>query len=612
MTSRRRRAGAEVCRPRHRGTSTDGLPSGVRGLPMLSPTVLASTIIDASPVDYLIVFLYFAVVLGIGLLARRQISDSLDFFLSGRSLPAWVTGLAFISANLGAVEIMGMSANGAQFGIPTVHYFWVGAIPAMLFLGVVMMPFYYGSKVRSVPEFMRRRFGTGAHLVNAISFAVAQLLIAGINLYLLGSIIHALLGWALWIALIVAAAIVLSYITLGGLSAAIYNEVLQFFVIVCSLAPLTLLGLHRVGGWGGLTDKITAAAEQHSSIAPADQQLNSWPGNALTGFDSDFWSVVGIVFGLGFVLSFGYWTTNFVEVQRALASDSISSARKTPVIGAFPKMFIPFITIIPGMIAAVLVKEIADTKAGQTVPGGAGGDVKFNDALLFLMRDVLPNGLLGLAITGLLAAFMAGMAANVSAFNTVLSYDLWQTYIVKERADAYYLRVGRIATVAAVVVAIFTAALASNFSNIMNYLQTLFGFFNAPIFATFILGLYWKRMTATAGWVGLSAGTLAAVVVAWLSEDAFGSWSTGTIPLGGQGAAFVAASTAFVVDVALSVVISLVTEVKPSQELKGFVWSETPKEDLVDPNEAKYPWYRRTLPLAGIALVMVIALNVAF
>src|SRR3954463_1819765 len=316
MTSRRRRAGAEVCRPRHRGTSTDGLPSGVKGVPMLSPTVLASTIIDASPVDYLIVFLYFAVVLGIGLLARRQISDSLDFFLSGRSLPAWVTGLAFISANLGAVEIMGMSANGAQFGVPAVHYFWIGAIPAMLFLGVVMMPFYYGSKVRSVPEFMRRRFGTGAHLVNAISFAVAQLLIAGINLFLLGSIVHALLGWPLWVALIVAAALGLSHITRGGLSAAIYNEVRQFFVIVASLLPLTLLGLHRVGGWSGLTDKITAAADAGHG-APADQQLNSWPGQALTGFDSGLLSVIGIVFGLGFVLSFGYWTTNFVEVQRA-------------------------------------------------------------------------------------------------------------------------------------------------------------------------------------------------------------------------------------------------------------------------------------------------------
>ena len=344
--------------------------------PALAPavTAMADTIIDANAVDYLIVFIYFAVVLSIGLLARRQISDSVDFFLSGRSLPAWVTGLAFISANLGAVEIMGMSANGAQFGMPTVHYFWVGAIPAMLFLGVVMMPFYYGSKVRSVPEFMRRRFGTGAHLVNAISFAVAQLLIAGINLYLLGSIIQALLGWPLWVALIVSAAIVLFYITLGGLSAAIYNEVLQFFVIVASLAPLTLIGLHRVGGWDGLTDKITAAAADDKSggISAADQ-LNSWPGNALSGFTSDFWSVVGIVFGLGFVLSFGYWTTNFVEVQRAMASDSISSARKTPIIGAFPKMFVPFITIIPGMIAAVLVAEIAKTKAGETVLGRGVG-----------------------------------------------------------------------------------------------------------------------------------------------------------------------------------------------------------------------------------------------
>src|SRR6478609_2339452 len=395
---------------------------------MSSPTVLASTIIDAHFVDYLIILMYFAVVLGIGVLARRQVSDSLDFFLSGRSLPAWVTGLAFISANLGAVEIMGMSANGAQFGLPAVHYFWVGAIPAMLFLGVVMMPFYYGSKVRSVPEFMRRRFGTGAHLVNAISFAVAQLLIAGINLYLLGSIIQALLGWPLWVALVVSAAIVLFYITLGGLSAAIYNEVLQFFVIVASLAPLTLIGLHRVGGWNGLTDGITQAADDGKSggVSAADQ-LNAWPGNALTGFTSDFWSVVGIVFGLGFVLSFGYWTTNFVEVQRALASDSISSARKTPIIGAFPKMFVPFITILPGMIGAVLIHQVAQVKAGEAVPGGASGEgVTYNDTLLYLMREVLPNGLLGIAITGLLAAFMAGMAANVSAFNTVWGYAVCQ------------------------------------------------------------------------------------------------------------------------------------------------------------------------------------------
>jgi SSS family solute:Na+ symporter len=452
----------------------------------------SDTIIDAKFVDYLVVAIYFGFVLGIGLMARRRVSSSVDFFLSGRALPAWVTGLAFVSANLGAVEIMGMSANGAEFGLPAVHYFWIGAIPAMLFLGVVMMPFYYGSKVRSVPEFMLRRFGSPAHLVNAVSFAVAQLLIAGINLYLLASIIEALLGWQLWVSLIVAAIVVLAYITLGGLSAAIYNEVLQFFVIVAALLPLTLIGLHQVGGWNGLKDKITAASPDARG---ADLQLNSWPGSNLTGFDSDLLSVIGIVFGLGFVLSFGYWTTNFVEVQRAMASESISAARKTPIIGAYPKILVPFITILPGMIAAVAVVEIQKVKGGGSVTDSAGNPVEFNDSLLYLMRDVLPNGLLGIAIAGLMAAFMAGMAANISAFNTVFSYDLWQSYAVKDREDGYYLKIGRLATVGATVIAIFTAGLASNFSNIMDYLQTLFGFFNAPLFATFILGMFWKRMT---------------------------------------------------------------------------------------------------------------------
>lgn len=575
-------------------------------------TVMAETLIDAHLVDYAILALYFCFVLGIGVLARRHVSNSVDFFLSGRSLPAWVTGLAFISANLGAVEIMGMSASGAEFGLPTVHYFWVGAIPAMLFLGVVMMPFYYGSKVRSVPEFMLRRFGPGAHLVNSLSFALAQLLIAGVNLYLLGTIVRALLGWPLPVALVVAAVIVLSYITLGGLSAAIYNEVLQFFVIVAALLPLTLLGLHRVGGWNGLTDKITAAADAGAG-PPAEQQLNSWPGQALSGFDSPLLSVIGIVFGLGFVLSFGYWTTNFVEVQRAMATNSISAARRTPIIGAFPKMFIPFITIIPGMIAAVLVTEIADLKSGGKPQGVAtGADVTYNDSLLYLMRDVLPNGLLGLAITGLLAAFMAGMAANISAFNTVFSYDLWQGYAVKDHEDEYYLRIGRIATVAATGIAIGTATFAASFSNIMSYLQTLFGFFNAPLFATFILGMFWKRMTAAAGWMGLVAGTLSAVVVAFLSEDAFGSLSVGVVPISGQGAAFLAASTAFIVDIALSIVVSLVTKPKPVEQLVGLVYSETPREMRTDPHEASAPWYQRTVPLAGLALVMVIALNLAF
>jgi solute:Na+ symporter, SSS family len=547
--------------------------------------------LDANLVDYSLVAVYFAVVLLIGVAARRRVSDSLDFFLSGRSLPAWVTGLAFISANLGAVEIVGMSANGAQYGMATMHYFWIGAVPAMLFLGVVMMPFYYGSKVRSVPEFMRRRFGTGAHLVNAISFATAQVLIAGINLYLLATIVNALLGWPLWISLIVAAAVVLSYITLGGLSAAIYNEVLQFFVIVAALLPLTLIGLHRVGGVGGLVDKITDAGNE--------EMLSSWPATELTGFESPFWSAFGIIFGLGFVLSFGYWTTNFVEVQRAMATHSMSAARSTPIIGSFPKMFVPFIVVIPGMIATVLVPEVIEAKAS------ADAEFDYNNSILYVIRDVLPNGLLGVALAGLLAAFMAGMAANISAFNTVFSYDLWQQYVRKDRSDHYYLNVGRWATVGATVAAIGTAIIASGYTNLMDYLQTLFGFFNAPLFATFILGMFWKRMTPTAGWVGLVSGTAAALTVDRLV-------AAGVLDLPGQGGAFVAAGAAFVVDILVSVGVSMVTAPKPVAELAGLVYSETPREQRTDPEAHRLPWYRSPTKMAGISLVMVTVLNIIF
>ncbi len=555
--------------------------------------------LDAHWVDYLLVAIYFGFVLGIGVMARRSVSSSIDFFLSGRSLPAWVTGLAFISANLGAVEIMGMSANGAQFGVPTVHYYWIGAVPAMLFLGVVMMPFYYGSKVRSVPEFMRRRFGAGAHLVNAISFAVAQLLIAGINLFLLAKIVNILLGWNIYVSLVVAAAIVLSYITLGGLSAAIYNEVLQFFVIVAALLPLTLVGLKKVGGYDGLKEKITSAGD-------GAVQLNSWPGTNLTAIDNSTLSVIGIVFGLGFVLSFGYWTTNFVEVQRAMASSSISAAQRSPIIGAFPKMFVPFIVILPGMIAAVAVSEVAKAKSS--------GDPNFdyNNALLYLIRDLMPNGMLGIVIAGLLASFMAGMAANVSAFNTVFSYDLWETYVVRGRDDDYYLRVGRIATVAATLVAIGTALFARNYENIMNYLQTLFGFFNAPLFATFILGMFWKRMSAAAGWTGLVSGTAAAIVVAVLSDGALGPLSVGVLPLSGQGASFVAAGAAFVVDLLVSWAVTLGTSPKPEGELRGLVYSLTPRSDFHDENEAALAWYQHPTRLASIGLVLVVILNILF
>jgi SSS family solute:Na+ symporter len=549
--------------------------------------------LDADFVDYLILALYFAVVLSIGLLARRQVSSSLDFFLSGRSLPAWVTGLAFISANLGAIEIIGMSANGAEYGMPTMHYFWVGAVPAMLFLAVVMMPFYYGSKVRSVPEFMLRRFGPAAHLVNAISFATAQILIAGINLFLLGTVVNALLGWSLWVSLLAAAAIVLTYTTLGGLSAAIYNEVLQFFVIVAALLPLSLAGLYRVGGWDGLKEKV-------ADSPGGSEQMSTWPGAALSGFDNSFLSVLGIVLGLGFVLSFGYWTTNFVEVQRAMASRSMSAARRTPIIGAFPKMFVPFIVVIPGMVAAVQVKEVIKFKADGS------GDITYNDAILLLMRDLLPNGMLGLAITGLMASFMAGMAANISAFNTVFSYDIWQTYVVKDRSDQYYLEVGRVITAVATLAAIGTAVVASGYSNLMDYLQQLFSFFNAPLFATFILGMFWKRMTPTAGWVGLVTGTASAIFIFVLSEN-------GVIDMPGQGASFLAAGVAFAADVAVSIVVSMSTQPKPERELRGLVYSLTPKEDRTEHRTGdETAWYRSTPLLAGIALAMVVTLNAIF
>ncbi|OZE96468.1 Na+/galactose cotransporter [Rhodococcus sp. 15-1189-1-1a] len=554
---------------------------------------------NTNALDYVLIAVYFVFVLGIGYVARRQLSTSLDFFLSGRRLPAWVTGIAFVSANLGAVEIMGMSANGAQLGLATMHYYWIGAIPAMLFLGIVMMPFYYGSKVRSVPEFMRKRFDTKAHLVNAISFAVAQILIAGVNLFLLATVVKVLLGWSLWVSLIVAAAIVLTYTVLGGLSAAIYNEVLQFFVILAALVPLTVIGLIKIGGWSGLKDKVVPTVTDGTVTASTGEQLSSWPGQALSGFDSPILSVIGIVFGLGFVLSFGYWTTNFVEVQRAMASSSMSAARRAPIIGAIPKMLVPFVVVVPGMIAAAAIGDMINLKENGT------GDITYNDAMLLMMRDILPNGLLGVAVAGLMAAFMAGMAANISAFNTVFSYDLWQQYIVKNREDGYYITVGRVATVAATILAIFTALIASGYSNLMDYLQTLFGFFNAPLFATFILGMFWKKMTPAAGWIGLVSGTSAAVLVFILSE-------VGVINLPGQGMPFVAASAAFVVDIVVSIGVSMVTQPKPAKELVGFVYSETPRDMFTDPEDATNPWYKRPVPLAGFALGLVVVLNIVF
>jgi SSS family solute:Na+ symporter len=549
--------------------------------------------LDATVLDYLLVAFYFVLVLGIGYAARRSVSSSLDFLLSGRSMPAWVTGLAFISANLGALELIGMVANGAQYGIPTVHYYWIGAIPAMVFLALVMMPFYYGSKARSVPEFLFKRFNRTTQRVQAVIFALSSVLIAGVNLFSLGLLLEALLGWSLAVAIPVAALIVLAYITLGGLSAAIYSEVLQFFVILALLIPLTISGLNRVGGWTGLKDAVTKGPG-------GAEQLSAWPGTSLTEIANPALSVIGIVFGLGFVLSFGYWTTNFAEVQRALSAKSMSAAKRTPLIGAYPKALIPLVIVIPGMVAAVLVPQL------QTLKSGGSTDVTYNNTLSLLMKEVLPNGILGVAIAGLLAAFMAGMAANISSFNTVFTYDIWQDWVKPGKPDRYYLQVGRWITVIGCVLAIATAFIASGSGNIMDYLQSLFSFFNAPLFAIFILGLFWRRMTGPSAWIGLLSGTVAAVVVNVLV-------TTGVLPLSSQAGSFVGASAAFIVGVLVAVGVSMVSTPRPAAELGGLVWSLTTKEERLHSAEGEDGgWYRRPVVLGVGVLALTTILYILF
>src|SRR5689334_626786 len=407
-------------------------------MPVLAASALS---LDVSALDYAILGIYFLVVLGIGAVARLSIKTDVDFFLSGRRLPAWITGLAFVAANLGALEVLGMAANGAQYGVATVHFYWIGAVPAMVFLGIVMMPFYYGAKVRSVPEYLRMRFNNPTHALNALTFAVATVLIAGVNLFALALIINLMLGWSISVAILVAAAIVLVYITLGGLTSAIYNEVLQFFIIVAALLPLTLVALHDMGGWGGLQDKVKGSALKEGG-------LHAWQGLGIGSVTNPIdanW--IAIVFGLGFVLSFGYWTTNFAEVQRALSAKNLSAAQRTPLIGAYPKIFIPALTVIPGLVALVTVHGL----------GGKDPNLQYNNAIPLLIGHYFPEGMLGLAVTGLLAAFMAGVAANVTSFNTVVTYDLWQDYVRPNRDSQYYVRVGRLATVGGLIIAIGTA-----------------------------------------------------------------------------------------------------------------------------------------------------------
>ena len=607
-------------------------------------------------IDYAIMLLYFAFVLGIGAMLRGYVHTSEDFFLSGRSIPAWVTGLAFISANLGAQEVIGMGASGAKYGIATSHFYWIGAIPAMVFVGLFMMPFYYGSRARSVPEYLKLRFDEKTRGLNAVSFAVMTVFSSGISLYAMGKLLNLLLGWSFDASILVAGGIVLGYIFLGGLTSAIYNEVLQFFLIVFGFAPLVFLGLRDVGGWAGLSARLAGVATGNGYAPGAYTRSWAFMGHASANPVGVEW--FGLVMGLGFVLSFGYWCTDFLVVQRAMAANSMTAARRTPLIAALPKMMFPFLVIIPGMLAMAvsstssvrqtrvapaaqvapavatapgvtptpsepgaseprpgIVPPKLDTRTGQPLRDARGRVVLDYDlATPMMLVHFFPAGLLGLGLTALLASFMSGMAGNVTAFNTVWTYDLYQSYVRPGAADSHYLAMGRFATVFGVAVSIAAAYVAASFNNIMDFLQLVFAFVNAPLFATFALGMFWPRATGHGAFAGLVSGILAAaahhglslpagahvgvkggylgVVTTYPSELAQTFWT-----------AIVAWVTCFVV----TILVSLVTRARAPDELRGLVYGLTPK-----PSDDVKRWYERPGPLAVIVLTLTVGLNLIF
>ena len=561
-------------------------------------------------IDWAIMATYFVFVLGIGFALRRYMKTTTDFFQSGRSIPAWVAGLAFISANLGAQEVMGMAASGAKYGIMTSHFYWIGAIPAMVFLAVFMMPFYYGSRARSVPEYLKLRFDEKTRGLNAITFALMTVLSSGISMYAMGLLLNLLLGWSFDVSLWLCALIVLLYITMGGLTSAIYNEVLQFFMIVFGFLPLVLLGLQDVGGWTGLKAGLEHVAVGNGFAAGAWSQSWAHLGSPADNPMGVEW--FGMAMGLGFVLSFGYWCTDFLTIQRAMASESMSAARRAPLIAAFPKMIFPFLVILPGMIAIALHQR--GVAGGFQLPTKADGTLNFDMTVPLMLSYYFPSGMLGVGITALIASFMSGMAGNVTAFNTVFTYDIYQAYLKKGAPDAHYLRVGRLATVAGIAASVAAAYLATRFNNIMDMLQLVFAFVNAPLFATFLLGMFWKRTTGHAAFVGLIAGTVGAALHHGLtlargsSVGIKGGWLTLVHHYPSEMAqnfwtAIWAWSTCFVV----TILVSLITQPRAESELKGLVYSLT--ERLRSDAE---PWWRRPAVLACVVLGLALLLNIVF
>jgi SSS family solute:Na+ symporter len=543
-------------------------------------------------VDYLILAVYFAFVLGIGWQLRKKVATSGDFLLSGRSVPVWITSLAFLAANLGAQELIGMSASGAKYGIMTSHFYWIGAIPAMLFVGVFMMPFYYGSKARSVPEYLKLRFDEKTRTFNAATFAAMTIFSSGISMYALGLLLQLVLGWSFTASVLASAAIVLAYTFLGGLRSAIYNEVLQFLLIVIGFAPLAALAVARAGGWEGMASRLPP------------EMVHSWRYMGDAAQNPMGVEVFGLAMGLGFVLSFGYWCTDFLVVQRAMAADSMSAARRTPLLAAIPKMLIPFVVIVPGIAAVAL----ANMGVGYELPMKNGGP-DYDQVLTTLMAQFYPSGMLGVGITALMASFMSGMAGNVTAFNTVFTYDIYQSHIRPNAPDRHYLMVGRLTTVWGVGLSIATAYLAQQYNNIMDLLQLVFGFVNAPLFATFVLGMFWKRSTGHGAFTGLVAGTSAAALTHGLTlAEGKGAWLANlhefpTTMAQNFWIAIFAWTTCFLVTIA----VSLATRPRPERELEGLVYGLTKM-----PKDHGVRWYGRPGPLAVAVGVILVVLNVIF
>jgi SSS family solute:Na+ symporter len=567
--------------------------------------------IQLGGIDYVILVVYFLFVIGIGWALKRYTKTSEDFFLSGRSIPAWIAGLAFLSANLGAQEMIGMAASGAKYGIATSHFYWVGAIPAMVFVGIFMMPFYYGSKARSVPEYLKLRFDEKTRAFNAISFATMTVFSSGISMYALAKLLELLLGWDFNVSLWVSGGIVLAYIYLGGLTSAIYNEVLQFFLIVLGFAPLVYLGLSNVGGWDGLVAKLQPVATAKGFEANA--WTSSWAHMTSPQANPMGVEWFGMVMGLGFVLSFGYWCTDFLVVQRAMAANSMSAARRTPLIAAVPKMLFPFLIIVPGMIAIAL----AESGSGFGLPKMADGSWDYTMVIPAMLAHYFPPGVLGLGLTALMASFMSGMAGNVTAFNTVWTYDIYQSYIKKDATDAHLLWVGRMTTVFGILASLGTAYLATQFNNIMDFLQLVFAFVNAPLFATFLLGMFWKRSTGHGAFFGLVLGTAAAAFHHGLTLPAGavagikGGWLAAApmhVYPSEMAQNFWTAIWAWTVCFFATIAISLVTaQKKTDADLTGLVYSLTPR-----PKEEHLPFWKTPEGFGVLVLVLAIALNVIF